>query len=577
MTIKSYKKLKFGDLAVKLGFMTREQIDKVISQQNITQQRIGYLCVQEGMLNDEKLARILAAQYSMPYINLDENHDPDLFNLIPFDLMTKHSMLPYKKTENRLLIVLAEPQESFSVIDKMEMLTDLEISVAVASAGSIRNILKKYEASRSALDAVSDDMRLPIVKESEAGEHFLSFEKVSSEESQIVRLVDSTILDAINKQASDIHIETSDLGVILRYRIDGMLHQATDPLDIQHQSKIISRIKVMSELDISEKRVPQDGRFKLKVLDRYIDFRVSILPTIFGEDAVIRILDRENIAAYAGEFSLSGMGLPQTEYDKVMRLIKAPYGMFLMTGPTGSGKTTTLYRALSEVNSRDVKIITIEDPVEYQIKGITQMPVNVKKGLSFANGLRSILRHDPDKILVGEIRDPETAQIALQSALTGHLVFTTVHANSSFEVINRFTHMGIQPYNLMAALNCIVAQRLIRTLCNCKVETIPAKEELLSSGIGLDIISGKKLYKAKGCAACKGTGFKGRKAIVEIVELNDDMRELFMKRESVVALKKMAAQSGTTFLRKAAINTVLNGETTLKEANRVTFSEHTVA
>jgi type IV pilus assembly protein PilB len=248
-----------------------------------------------------------------------------------------------------------------------------------------------------------------------------------------------------------------------------------------------------------------------------------------------------------------------------------------MTGPTGSGKTTTLYRALSEVNSRDVKIITIEDPVEYQLKGITQMPVNVKKGLSFANGLRSILRHDPDKILVGEIRDPETAQIALQSALTGHLVFTTVHANSSFEVINRFTHMGIQPYNLMAALNCIVAQRLIRTLCSCKVETIPAKEELLSSGIGLDIISGKKLYEAKGCAACKGTGFKGRKAIVEIVELNDDMRELFMKRESVVALKKMAAQSGTTFLRKAAINTVLNGETTLKEANRVTFSEHAVA
>jgi len=571
MSIKSYKKLKFGDWAVKLGFMTREQLDKVISQQNITQQRIGYLCVQEGMLNDETLARILAAQYSMPYIKLDKDYDPDLFNLIPFDFMTKHSMFPYEKTEDRLSIVLAEPNEAFSVIDKIEILTDLEISVAVAGVGSIRNVLKKYEASRNALGSVSDDMRLPIVKESEAGENLLSFEKVSAEESQIVKLVDSTILDAINKQASDIHFETSDLGVILRYRINGMLHQATDPLDIQHQNKIISRIKVMSELDISEKRIPQDGRFKLKALDRYIDFRVSILPTIFGEDAVIRILDRESIAAYAGEFSLKGMDLPQTEYKRLMRLIKAPYGMFLMTGPTGSGKTTTLYRALSEVNSKDVKIITIEDPVEYQIKGIVQMPVNIKKGLTFANGLRSILRHDPDKILVGEIRDSETAQIALQSALTGHLVFTTVHANSSFEVINRFTHMGIKPYNLMAALNCIVAQRLIRTLCNCKVETVPSEEELLASGIDPKITYGKKLYEAKGCAACKGTGFKGRTAILEIVELNDDMREMFMQRESVLALKQIAVQSGTTFLRKAAINKIISGETTIKEANRVTF------
>lgn len=577
MNIKSYKKLKFGDWAVKLGFMTREQLDKVISKQNITQQRIGYLCVQDGVLDDEKLARILAAQYSMPYIKIDENYDPDLFNLIPLDLMKKHSMFPYKKTENRLLIVLSEPQESFSITDKMEMLTDMEISVAVASADRIQNVLKKYEESRSALDSASDDMRLPLVKESEAGENFLSFEKISSEESQIVRLVDSSILDAINKKASDIHIETSDRGVILRYRIDGMLHQATDPLDIQHQSKIVSRIKVMSELDISEKRIPQDGRFKLKVHDRYIDFRVSILPTIFGENAVIRILDRESIAAYAGEFSLEGMELPQPEYERLMRLIKAPYGMFLMTGPTGSGKTTTLYRALSEVNSKDVKIITIEDPVEYQIKGVTQIPVNIKKGLSFANGLRSILRHDPDKILVGEIRDSETAQIALQSALTGHLVFTTVHANSSFEVINRFIHMGIKPYNLMAALNCIVAQRLIRTLCSCKVLTVPSEEELLSSGINPEIINGNKIYEAKGCPKCKGTGFKGRKAIVEIVEINDDMRELFMKQESVLALKQIAVKSGTTFLRQAAINKVLSGETTINEANRVTFIEQSTA
>jgi type IV pilus assembly protein PilB len=356
-----------------------------------------------------------------------------------------------------------------------------------------------------------------------------------------------------------------------------MLHQATDPLDIQHLNPIISRIKVMSELDISEKRIPQDGRFKLKVMDRYIDFRISILPAIGGENAVIRILDRDHLEADAGEFKLEGMGLPQKEIARLKRLIKAPYGMFLMTGPTGSGKTTTLYRALSEVNSKDVKIITIEDPVEYQLKGIMQIPVNIKKGLTFARGLRSILRHDPDKILVGEIRDTETAQIALQSALTGHLVFTTVHANSSFEVINRFTHMGVKPYNLMAALNCIVAQRLVRTLCDCKTETTLTDDVMIESAINPAKYRGKTFYKATGCELCKGTGYKGRKAIVEIVDLNDDMKEMFIKQSSTTELKKMAVESGTTFLRKAALKEVVKGETTLEEANRVTFVELSAA
>ncbi|MCD6184266.1 MAG: type II/IV secretion system protein, partial [Deltaproteobacteria bacterium] len=354
--------------------------------------------------------------------------------------------------------------------------------------------------------------------------------------------------------------------------IDGMLHQATDPLDIQHLGPIVSRIKVMSELDISEKRIPQDGRFKLKIMDRYIDFRISILPTINGENAVIRILDREHLEADAGEFRLEGMELPPKELAKLKRLIKAPYGMFLMTGPTGSGKTTTLYRALSEVNRKDVKIITIEDPVEYQLKGIVQMPVNVKKGLTFARGLRSILRHDPDKILVGEIRDAETAQIALQSALTGHLVFTTVHANSSFEVINRFTHMGIEAYNLMAALNCIAAQRLIRTLCDCKIEIKPTAADMAESGLDPVKLRGKTFYKARGCELCNGTGYKGRKAILEIVELNDNIKEMFINKASTTELKKMASVSGTTFLRKAALREVVNGETTIEEANRVTFN-----
>jgi type IV pilus assembly protein PilB len=327
----------------------------------------------------------------------------------------------------------------------------------------------------------------------------------------------------------------------------------------------------MAELDIAEKRVPQDGRFKLVVMDQYVDFRVSILPAIFGENVVIRILDRESVSSGSGDFQLDGMGLPESELERIRKMIRAPYGMFLMTGPTGSGKTTTLYRALSEVNSKDVKVVTIEDPVEYQLKGVTQIPVNEKKGLTFAKGLRAILRHDPDKILVGEIRDPETAQIALQSALTGHLVFTTIHANSSFEVINRFIHMGIEPYNLMSALNCVVAQRLIRVLCHCKEKTSHSGKTLIESGLDPQSLHDQVFYKAKGCEVCKGTGFSGRKAIIELVELDDDMRTLFIERAPIAVLKKKALDAGSVFLRMAAIREVLGGITTLEEANRVTF------
>ncbi|MFZ5573110.1 MAG: GspE/PulE family protein [Thermodesulfobacteriota bacterium] len=569
-----FKKMKFGDWAVKLGFMTAEQLEFVMSKKTITKQMLGHLCVEEGFIDHEQLAQIMAAQYSFKYIELKGIDDPELLNIVPLPYMTRYLFVPYEKKGNELVIAAAEPTYCFKVISELEMLTDMKISVVVASEKRVGELLKKIEASQSVLDSVSDDMRLSIIRETDRGENILSAEKVSAEESPIVRLVDSTILDAINKQASDIHIETSENGVIIRYRIDGMLHQATDPIDIQHLSHIISRIKVMSELDISEKRVPQDGRFKLKVRDRNIDFRVSILPTVHGEDAVIRILDREVMASDAGDFRLDSVGLPERELGRIRRMIRAPYGMFLMTGPTGSGKTTTLYRALSEVNSKDVKIITIEDPVEYQLKGITQIQVNEKTGLTFARGLRSILRHDPDKMLVGEIRDAETAQIALQSALTGHLVFTTVHANNSFEVINRFIHMGIEPYQLMSALNCIVAQRLIRALCHCKVEQRLTNEEMMDSGLDPKLYGDKVFYDAKGCSSCKGTGYHGRKAIIELIELDDDLRALFMDRGvGPSRLKKKASEAGTVFLRHAALREVLNGNTSLREANRVTFIE----
>ena len=577
MKYEAYQKLKFGELCIKMGFMSQEQLEFALSKKEITKERLGNICVREGLIDEEQLAMIIAAQYYFSYVELEGIKDPELLDLVPSELMMKYQFIPYEKDGRTLVIAMSEPMDFIKAVDALEVLIDMPVSIVISSERKIKEILKKIETDQNVLETVSDDMRLPLVKESDKGIETLSIEKVSAEESPIVRLVDSTILDAINKKASDIHLESSDQGIIIRYRIDGMLHQATEPVDIQHQSPIISRIKVMSELDISEKRIPQDGRFKLKARDHYIDFRVSILPTIFGEDAVIRILDRESLMPDERVFKLDSMNLSKEEVSKIRRMIHAPYGMFLVTGPTGSGKTTTLYTALSEINNPNEKIITIEDPVEYQLKGIVQIQVNEKKGLTFAKGLRSILRHDPDKILVGEIRDEETAQIALQSALTGHLVFTTVHANSAFEVINRFIHMGIEPYNLVAALNCIVAQRLIRVLCKCK-EKIPDNmkaEYLKDSGLDFNKFKDHDFYKEKelGCDLCRGSGFKGRRAIVEIIEMTDEMEDIFVEKGSISALKKKAKETGTIFLREAALKLVLKGETSITEANRVTFIE----
>lgn len=571
------KRQRFGDLCVRMGFMTEGQLKSAMAKQEIAQERLGKICIREGLLGEEELARVIAAQYDYRYTALDSIKDAELLKRIPPALMTKYRFVPIEKEENTLVVAISEPADFVRALDSLEILLDTPISIVIASEGRIRSILKKIESEQNVLENLSDEMELPLVKESENGEVILSMEKVSAEDSPIVRLVDSTILDALNKKASDIHIESSDQGVIIRYRIDGMLHRITEPLNLHYQSPIISRIKVMSELDISEKRVPQDGRFKVKVRDRNIDFRVSIIPTIFGEDAVIRILDKDSLLPDSRQYKLENLQLPSRELAIIRRLIHSPYGMFLATGPTGSGKTTTLYTVLSEVNNPNDKIITIEDPVEYQLKGVTQIQVNEKKGLTFARGLRSILRHDPDKILVGEIRDEETAQIALQSALTGHLVFTTVHANSSFEVINRFIHMGIEPYNLVAALNCILAQRLIRVLCDCKQMVPPEMcgEYLRDSELNHETFKHHPLYKENelGCDNCKGSGFKGRRAIIELIEMTDEIKEVFLQKLSISTLKRTAKEAGTTFLRQAALELVLAGVTSIGEANRVTFIE----
>jgi type IV pilus assembly protein PilB len=416
---------------------------------------------------------------------------------------------------------------------------------------------------------------LQLIREDESGDETITIEKITQEESSpIIRLVDTVIFTALERRASDIHIETRDNEVGVKYRIDGALTEAMDPIAKEHHSTVLSRIKIMSELDISERRVPQDGRFKTRYKGRSIDFRVSIMPSIHGEDAVIRILDKETISEKFRTLSLEVVGFGESDLKKFRRYIKEPYGMVLVTGPTGSGKTTTLYGAIMEIRNSEDKIITIEDPVEYQLQGITQIPVNEKKGLTFARGLRSILRHDPDKIMVGEIRDTETAQIAIQSALTGHLVFTTVHANNVVDVLGRFLNMGVDPYNFVSALNCILAQRLVRMICrNCQRPVRYPKEVLLESGLDPVKFAGFEFKEGTGCLECNGTGYHGRTAIHELLDLSDKIRDLIIDKKPTSEIKRAAHEEGMTSLRESAVSKVLSGETTLREINKVTFIE----
>jgi type IV pilus assembly protein PilB len=456
----------------------------------------------------------------------------------------------------------------------LEVLLATPLRVMVGARSAIDSILKKSESSQRVLEEATESFQIQLLKDEDGGDDNLTVARLTSDISPMIRLVDSTIYTAIQRRASDIHIETQDDAVYVKYRIDGVLQAAMRPIAKQHHSTIISRIKVMAELDIAEKRVPQDGRFKLRVPGKTIDFRVSIMPSVHGEDAVIRILDKESISEQFSELSLNILGFPASELRRFRKYIAEPYGMVLVTGPTGSGKTTTLYAALSEIKSSEDKIVTIEDPVEYQLKGITQIPINEKKGLTFARGLRSILRHDPDKIMVGEIRDPETAQIAIQSALTGHLVFTTVHANNVVDVLGRFLNMGVEPYQFVSALNCVLAQRLVRMICtHCRQPVTVSAALLEESGLSPDLQHGQAFYEGAGCIECGGTGYKGRTAICELLDLSDQIRELILARKPTSEIKRAAREEGMRFLRESAVEQVMSGVTTLREINKVTFVE----
>jgi type IV pilus assembly protein PilB len=520
-------------------------------------------------------ARRRAARLGYPFANLEGfQEDVWLWQQIPMESILRYRVVPLREEGQSLVIAVGEPAR-YRELDELERSLSRPLVIEVAAPFQIEEILARNRTSSFLLDKASEELKLEIVSDNDTDNDTENdnddLEATSETSSPIIKLVHSLLLNGIERRASDIHIETKEEHVLLKYRIDGVLYAAMDPVDRQHHSTIVSRLKVMAELDVAEKRVPQDGRFKLKIDGRPIDFRVSIMPSIYGEDVVVRILDKESISEQFSELRLDVLGFPDDEMKRFRRFIREPYGMVLVTGPTGSGKTTTLYAALSEIATAEQKIVTVEDPVEYRIPHITQVPVNEKKGLTFARGLRSILRHDPDTIMVGEVRDAETAQIAVQAALTGHLVFTTVHANNAFDVIGRFLHMGVEPHNFVSALNCVMAQRLVRSVCEgCRVKTSIDPDELELSGLD-DADRKRDFFVGRGCIQCHGTGFHGRTAVCELLSLNDRLRQLILEQHTPSALKRAAREEGMISIRDHALEKVFSGVTTLGDINKVTF------
>jgi type IV pilus assembly protein PilB len=530
----------------------------------------------EPPINEREIARKLAQRYRCPFVDLTEQRiDPELFRTVAADLMFRYNFVPLEQQGNSLSIAVADPSMVL-LSDELPLLLGKKLSIKVATTRQIGDLLKRTEQSQRVLEQATEAFTLQVSQDEVESDETISGDRLTRDTAQnpVVRLVETIIFTALERRASDIHIEARDGEVAVKYRIDGVLQYAMQNMSKEWHSNLISRIKVLSDLDIAERRVPQDGRFRVKYKGRFIDLRVSIMPASHGEDAVLRVLDKETLSEKFQNLSLDVVGFSAEEMKNFRRYIREPYGMVLVTGPTGSGKTTTLYAAINEIKSDEDKIITIEDPVEYQLRGITQIPVNEKKGLTFARGLRSILRHDPDKIMVGEIRDQETAQIAIQSALTGHLVFTTVHANNVTDVIGRFINMGVEPYNFVSALNCIMAQRLVRVVCtNCKKPKKYTTAELKEFGLDPAVWGSVVFAEGAGCLECSGTGYHGRTAICELLDLTDRIREMIVDRRPTSEIKRVAREEGMVTLRESGLNKIREGSTSVKEINKVTFVE----
>lgn len=563
-----------ADVLVREGILPRRTVDQVITRLGGSTAALGQALVEEGTISEAQLAQALAAQYGLTYDPLTGFRvDSEFYHTISVKLMRRHPFVPVKDEAGVLTIAISDPQNLLA-LDELEILLNRPLHYVVSSRSAIQSALERSEGSSQALRELEAEYRSVLVKEDERGEEVLTVDHFGEDQSPVVKLLDTIMLSAMQRRASDIHIEATDRATTVKFRVDGILVSAMDPLDVKLHPPLVSRLKVMSDLDIAERRVPQDGSFRMRLDRKTVDFRVSILPSVFGESVVIRILDREAITTGVSTLRLDRLGFNPEDLKRFRRAITRPYGMVLVTGPTGSGKTTTLYAAISEMNIQEDKLITIEDPVEYQLPGVVQIPVNEKKGLTFARGLRSILRHDPDKIMVGEIRDAETAQIAIQSALTGHLVLTTVHANNVFDVIGRFASMGIDSYNFLAALTCVLAQRLIRVICpDCRHQVVLDQALAEESGLDYDEFKSAPFYEGKGCPECHDTGYRGRKCITEFLDLTDEIKEMILADRALSEIRYRAVTDGMITLRQSAVKKVLAGETTLREINRVTFSE----
>ncbi|MBX3234620.1 MAG: Flp pilus assembly complex ATPase component TadA [Nitrospiraceae bacterium] len=563
-----------ADVMVREGILPKRTVDQVIARLGGGGVALGQTLLDEGVISEAQLAQALASQFGLPYDPLTGYRvDSEFYHTISVKLMRRHPFVPLKDDEGILTLAIPDPSNLLA-LDELEILLVRPLRYVVSPRTAIEAALERSEGSSQALRELEAEYRSVLVKEDERGEEVLTVDQFGEDQSPAVKLLDTILLSAMQRRASDIHIEATDRATTVKFRVDGILVSAMDPLDLKLHPPLVSRLKVMSDLDIAERRVPQDGSFRMRLDRKTVDFRVSILPSVFGESVVIRILDREAITTGVSSLRLDRLGFNAEDLKRFRRAITRPYGMVLVTGPTGSGKTTTLYAAISEMNIQEDKLITIEDPVEYQLPGVVQIPVNEKKGLTFARGLRSILRHDPDKIMVGEIRDAETAQIAIQSALTGHLVLTTVHANNVFDVIGRFASMGIDSYNFLAALNCVLAQRLIRILCPDCRHAVPLDKALAEeSGLDYEQYKSGTFYEGKGCPECHETGYRGRKCITEFLDLTDEIKEMILADRALSEIRYRAVTDGMITLRQSAVKKVLAGETSLREINRVTFSE----
>ncbi|MBI5056244.1 MAG: type IV-A pilus assembly ATPase PilB [Nitrospirae bacterium] len=565
---------KLGQLLVSNNIVTEEQLLKALDLQKKEGGRIGTALVKLGFITNERLVQFLSKQYGVPAITLSaEEIDTSVVKFIPYDVAYKYHIFPFSKNGATLTIAMADPSNVFA-IDDIKFMTGYDVKPVVASEASIKDAISRHYEQSDALQTVvesitteSKEESLDFVKETEEDVD-ISELKTAVEEAPVVKLVNLLLSEAISRGASDIHIEPYEKEFRVRYRIDGMLYDVMQP-PLKMRSALSSRIKIMSELDIAERRLPQDGRIKLKIKDKSVDLRVSTLPTLFGEKIVMRILDKSSLV-----LDLTRLGFEEKALKDFNEAISSPYGMVLVTGPTGSGKTTTLYSALSTVNSIDVNIMTAEDPVEYNLLGINQVHIREEIGLTFAAALRSFLRQDPDIIMVGEIRDLETAEIAVKAALTGHLVLSTLHTNDAPGTISRMVNMGVEPFLVSASVLLILAQRLCRKVCNnCREEEAIPESVLINAGIPKDEIGTFKCYKGKGCPTCNGTGYKGRIALYEVMPIKDEMKELIIKSATALDLKREAVRQGMKSLRMSGLSKLREGLTSIEEVLRVTFSD----